>query len=93
MIFLKLKEEDWQQMLAQGQPSSHTHKKIKIINSYRKESRSLKGLSLFLELCLFQKYITCCFKSENMMFKYSELWMLCCILMVCEDDVYVANIL
>ena len=24
-IFLKRKEEDWQQMLAQGQPSSHTH--------------------------------------------------------------------
>ena len=25
-IFLKQKEEDWQQMLAQGQSSSHTHK-------------------------------------------------------------------
>ena len=33
-IFLKQKEEDWHQMLAQGQSSSHTHTQIIIATIY-----------------------------------------------------------
>ena len=56
-VFLKQKEEDWQQMLAQGQSSSHTQKKPEVKFFKKNNHNYVKQISMYRLMSIGKKYI------------------------------------